>query len=71
VKQHERSFRLTVTNDLADELDKLSLELCLTRGEVLNKGFALFKRAVLAQREGYSLGLSKDADNLDTELIFL
>jgi hypothetical protein len=66
-----RRFTMNMTEDLAVKVEELSEELGLSKGEVLKRGFALLERTVKAKQEGYHLGLSKDPEKLDKELLVL
>jgi hypothetical protein len=67
----ERRFTLNMTENLAEEVETLSEELGISKGEALKRGFALLRRSVQASKEGYHLGISKDPQKLDKELIIL
>ncbi len=65
----EKRYALDMTEDVAQEIERLSSELGISKGETLNRGFALLRRTVNAKKEGYHMGLAKDPEKLDKELI--
>jgi len=61
----KRAFRLTVSGDAAKELQQLARHYDIPVEEVLSRAVALTIEYERLGRQGYHLGVSKDAANLD------
>jgi hypothetical protein len=66
-----RRFTMNMTEDLALKLEILADELGVSKGEILKRGLALLDRTVKANKDGYHLGISKDPNKLDKELLII
>ncbi len=62
----KQQFSVTVSGDAAKELQQLALHYDMPVEDVISRAVALTIEYERLGRQGYHLGVSKDAANLDT-----
>jgi predicted DNA-binding protein len=62
-------FTLTVSPDLAEQLEKLSENTGVSKADIIRRGIGLFDVAVEAKNKHQHIGVTTDPDKLDKELL--
>jgi hypothetical protein len=70
-KQNESRFTLTVSPEVEAVLEKAAEEAGVSKAEVIRRGIFLYDYAVNETKKGWHLGLTKQKDKLERELIQL
>jgi predicted DNA-binding protein len=61
-------FTLTVSPDLAKQLEQLSENTGVSKADIIRRGIKLFDIAVEVENKKQHLGITTDPNKLDTEL---
>lgn len=64
-------FTLTVSPDLAKQLEQLSVDTGVSKADIIRRGIGLFNVAVEAKNKHQHLGVTDDSNNLDKELLVI
>ena len=62
-------LNLQLSEELFNELEEIASDTATTRSDVVRRALALLKAAHAGKKSGKHLGLARNADRLDQEII--